>query len=102
MRRGTTPSIRITTNADLREAKQIWLTLVDAKKKELTIDKTGMTVGETELTAALTQAETLAFAEGKISVQLRALLADGTAIASNIVSAALADILKDGEINAPD
>lgn len=101
MRRGTTPTIKITTNADLREAKRIWLTLVDSRKTELTIEKDGMAVSQTEITATLTQTQTLAFAEGIIFVQLRALLADDTAIASNIRSTTLAEILKDGEISAP-
>ena len=98
MRRGTTPTIKISTNADLRAADEVWLT-IKSGTGELTITKKELTVDETTITARLTQAQTLAFASGRLSIQLRALIGSA-AIASSIIYANVDDILKDGEIVA--
>lgn len=98
MRRGTTPTIKITTNTDLRDADEVWLTIKNGTG-ELTIAKKDLTIDEAAITARLTQQQTLAFASGRLSIQLRALFGSD-AIASPIVYANIDDILKDGEIVA--
>lgn len=104
--RGTTPSIALNVRGVDFSDRQVWpivvVTLgqgplrIDFERSDLDIAKSydGCTV-----TLALTQAQTLALgAIRPVLVQIRAKDADGHAIATEITSAAVEDVVKDGEI----
>lgn len=104
--RGTTPNITLNVNGvDLSDAS-VWPTVIvtienwrstfDVNRDKLTIAKTdaGCTV-----TFELTQDQTLLMRKlQKTLVQLRAKDADGHAIATEIASVDVEDVIKDGEI----
>lgn len=104
--RGTTPSITLNiTGVDLSDAS-VWPTVIvtaengnkmfDANRDKLTIAKTD---AGCSVTFELTQAQTLLMRKlQKTLVQLRAKDVDGHAIASEIASVTVEDIVKDGEI----
>ena len=100
MNRGTTPTITIETDTDLREAQYVVVTIEDFAKNEISVDsKSGnLTMTASLVMAKLTQAQTLQLTKGRASIQIRALDVSGNAIASNIMSTQINDVLKDGEI----
>lgn len=63
-------------------------------------DMSSVTFSDDErISVTLTQEETLAFdAVGTVKIQIRVLLKDGSALASDIVKTTAEVILKDGEI----
>lgn len=102
MYRGTTPSNTFTTAVDISEAAVAYITYKQNGKNVLEKTKDDMTFG-TEgqihtITVGLTQAETLAFDDSMVAIQIRARFSDGRAIASNTISTTVHQILKDGEI----
>lgn len=104
--RGTTPSITLNiTGVDLSDAS-VWPTVIvtvenwrstfDVNRDKLSFAKTD---GGCTVTFELTQAQTLLMRKlQKTLVQLRAKDADGHAIATEIASVDVEDIVKDGEI----
>lgn len=98
MRRGTTPTLRITVEGiQVESLTSIFLTL---KQGNTELEKTNVEV-DTEnnrLIAELSQEETLMFDEGGVRVQFRALLENGKAVASNIVTTTMDEILMEGVI----
>jgi hypothetical protein len=98
MRRGTTPTITITTDIDLTEASNFYLTFKQGDRIafEKTIEDVTIT-GDT-VSVWLTQKETLALLDDRIVIfQIRATLGDQK-VASNIMSTNVDAILKGGEI----
>ena len=101
MIRGTTPTIilNLSTSVDLEQVKEMWVTLKSAlkektyEKSELTIEPSSHTVSVT-----LSQEDTLEFSAGEIRIQVRFLLENGRAYATNIKALKLEEILKDGVI----
>lgn len=93
MRRGTTPTITITTDLDLTEASNLFVTFKQGSKTvfEKTLDD--VTVTENTVVCELTQKETLALTGGGVRFQIRATLGDSK-VASNIMSAPVEEILK--------
>ena len=96
-RRGSTPTNTFTVNVDLREAK-IYVSY--SQDGEILVEKTGddLEVDETSIVVHLTQAETLRFKTGSVSIQIRYVMPDESADASNIMTVSSERILKDGEI----
>lgn len=98
-RRGTTPTLLITTNGikDLSQCDVLWITLKQGNT-EITKEKSDLTISGDEIELSLTQEETLLFKAGSsVSLQLRALI--GTeAVASDIKTFRMEDIIKDGII----
>lgn len=100
MRRGTTPAITLTVDADLTG----WAVYVTLRNKchSLTIENDRLTIeaeeGISTVVFALTQEETLAFSVGSCEVQVRA-IHNGTAIASDIASVDVGRILLEGVID---
>ena len=97
MRRGSTPTNTISVNLDLTEATvfvSYW------QSGRVLIDKTveDLTVEADKIIVSLTQKETLKFKPGPVEVQVRYVMEDGTADASNIMETTAERILKDGEI----
>lgn len=96
MRRGTTPTIIISTDVDLTAYDKVILTLRDDKGYQF--DAVDIAVEASRITATLTQSETLSLKAGSVKAQIRAVNAEGQAIASNIMDAWVENVLKEGEI----
>lgn len=105
MRRGTTPTNTFTLDLDL-SAATVFITYGQSGKP--IIEKTGedLTFGTTgsgqeqvyTITVELTQEDTLKFRPGGVDIQIRYIMADGTADASNIIKTTFDGIIKDGVI----
>ena len=100
MKRGTTPTIILSTNADLTGYDEIWVTFSQNNQiilnKKLSLSQ--VTVATDSISVPLSQADTLTLGAGEVKVQVRAL--DGqNAIASDIVSTTVGAILIEGEIS---
>lgn len=98
MRRGTTCRHTFRTNVDLTNAT-IFVTYQQGKSTIL--EKTGndLTVQARKVIVNLTQEDTLSFTPNtNVVVQLRYIMEDGTADASNTITISVQDILKEGEI----
>ena len=99
MKRGTTPTNTFKTNIDLTGAT-IFLTY--SQRGRVVLEKTGddLEISAEAIVTRLTQKDTLGFdALQKVSIQIRYVFPDGTAGASNIMTASVGEILKDGEIS---
>lgn len=101
MRRGTTPTITATVDADI-SALNIHLaldagTLIVKSGEDLTVNYAD---GVTTVEATLTQEDTLAMEAGNVcSVQIRAYNSDGSiAMATDIATVPVSGILEDGEL----
>ena len=100
MRRGTTPTLTLTVDADLT-GHTVYVTLRnDGGTVELTNDRLTLDVADnvTTLGLTLTQQETLALCACPAEVQVRA-IKDGVAIATDIRHVSVSRILKEGAIN---
>ena len=100
MRRGTTPSYSFTLPVGMRLRDFTAAYLTFAQNGHTVLEKT---LNELEATERgfrffLSQADTLCFKPGPVYIQLRARTSDGTAVASDIISAVAQGVLKDGEI----
>ena len=99
MKRGTTPTNTFKTNIDLTGAT-VFLTY--SQRGRVVLEKTGddLEISAEAIVTWLTQKDTLGFdALQKVSIQIRYVFPDGTAGASNIMTASVGEILKDGEIS---
>ena len=100
MRRGTTPIITLTVNADISD----WTMYVSFRNNGKTVtfedDRLTKTAssGQTTIYITLTQEETLAFNVGTADVQIRA-IKDDVAIATNIKKIDITPIILEGEID---
>lgn len=97
MRRGTTPTITITTDIDLTQASNLFVTFKQGDRVvcEKTLDE--VTVTENAVICELEQNDTLALKDGLVMIQIRATLGDSK-VASNIMTASVDAILKGGAI----
>ena len=98
MRRGTTPTLRITVEGvQLDSLTSIFLTL---KQGNTELEKTNLEIDAEHnvMSVDLSQEETLMFDEGGIRVQFRAILQNGKAVASDIVTTTMEEILMEGVI----
>lgn len=106
MRRGTTPTLRVTVDADITEYK-LYLALKTRGKLIVKSDELEVSTEEgdkgtvTVIICRLTQEDTLAMQAGqKCEVQIRAVDKGGaTALASNIDSIPVERILQDGVLD---
>ena len=99
MKRGTTPTNTFKTNIDLTGAT-VFLTY--SQRGRVVLEKTGddLEISAEAIVTRLTQKDTLGFdALQKVSIQIRYVFPDGTAGASNIMTASVGEVLKDGEIS---
>ena len=97
MKRGTTPINKFKTSIDLTGAT-VFVTYAQGNK--VVLEKTGddLTISSESVEVLLAQKDTLAFSAERVKMQIRYVFPDGTAGASNIMSAEVGAILKDGEI----
>lgn len=107
MIRGSTQQLIFNIGINTEEVSQLWLTFSHSNRLNAEIfNKTKDDVilsGET-ITVPLSQEETLALNEYNIKekviyVQLRVLLEDGQALASNVVEITVEHLLKDGVLS---
>lgn len=97
MRRGTTPTITITTDIDLTSAINMFITF--EQNDRIVFEKT---LADVEITSEsvicnLTQEDTLSLKNGIVRFQIRATLGDSK-VASNVMAASVDEILKGGAI----
>ena len=98
MRRGTTPTITITTDIDLTPASNLFVTFKQGAYKRIEKTLEDVTVTEDSVSFNLSQKETLLLEAGTpVDVQIRASLGDSK-LASNIMTTDVEAILKQGEI----
>ncbi len=98
MKRGTTPTNTFKTNIDLTGAT-VFVTYAQGGKTVLEKAGEDLEITEEAVAVRLSQEDTLAFsASQRVSIQIRCVFPDGTACASNIMSADVGGILKDGVI----
>lgn len=97
MRRGTTPTITITTDIDLSEASNLFVTFKQGDR--ISFEKTleDVIITPETVVCELTQSDTLALRDGLVRFQIRATLGDSK-VASNIMTASADEILKGGAI----
>ncbi len=104
MRRGTTPTLHVTVDADLTDM-ELYLALKTGGRPLVVKRNRDMEVsvedGKTSIELRLSQSDTLAMKAGdKCEVQLRAVTDGGdTAIATTIASIPVQRILQDGELD---
>ncbi len=97
--RGTTPTITITTDTDLSEASTIYVTFSQDNRKRVEKSISDIRVSESSLLVDLTQEDTLSLdAKKKVEIQVRAKLADGKVLASNVMTTIVDRVLKEGVI----
>ena len=101
MIRGTTPTLCFKTpyEASMVNSGYITFTMRGDITLDIALDNEAVTIGDNVISLTLTQAQTLSFdPQATTLVQLRLVLADNNAVASNIVKVPVTKILKDGEI----
>ncbi|MDY4000003.1 MAG: hypothetical protein SOY73_13105 [Blautia sp.] len=100
MWRGTTPIHTFTfpTDVDLESMSVIFISYTQDGRVVVEKGKDDLEVVGNQIRIYLTQEDTLKFAPGTVKIQLRSRTYDGRAVASNIISTTVKDILKDGEI----
>lgn len=99
MKRGTTPAFQIRVKGI--EFKNIKRIIVTIKQKTVQLDyeeRLSVNRDGNAVTVYMTQEETLKLKSGSAQLQVRILLLDGTAVASNIVSVNVDEILREGVI----
>lgn len=94
MRRGTTTTLSFTTTRDLSGFETVVLTIRN-KGRNLDFWRDRLAFDEEGFSLTLTQEETLSMA-GTAEIQVRAVSADGVAVASDIAAVDVDRILKDG------
>lgn len=98
MRRGTTPTITISTDVDLSAASNLFVTFSQGGAVVLEKTLSDVTVSADAVTVELTQEDTLALASGaSVEFQIRATVGDAK-LASNIMVSSVYRILKNGVI----
>lgn len=102
MIRGTTPKLTFEAPFEISTCKQIWITFAQNDKEVFTIEKKDCTFNGNEVSVKLTQQQTLMLTGATyVQMQIRVSFdgADGDEVlASDIITAAVQVILKDGEI----
>lgn len=102
MYRGTTPTIVFNINSDLDFSllSQVWVTF-KSQTVEVTKDMSqiGLDNENRKISVRLSQTETLSFINQCVETQIRFLLSDGTALATNIVKLPMNAVLKGGVIS---
>lgn len=101
MFRGTTPTLCFTvmTTLDLTKLKEVWVTLQNlVYERTYTGDEVRIDADTKKMYVDMSQEETLSFSAGKIDIQIRMLMENGKAYATEIVTTTVEEVLKDGVI----
>lgn len=96
-RRGSTPTNVFNVNIDLTGATVF---VSYSQNNKVIVEKTGadVTIESDKITVALSQTDTLSFQNGRTEIQIRYVMSNGEADASNIIAVDAQRILKDGVI----
>lgn len=97
MRRGTTPTITITTDIDLTQASNLFVTFKQGDRVAFEKTLEDVTVTENQVVCELNQSDTLALKDGMVRFQIRATIGNSK-VASNVMTATVDEILKGGAI----
>ena len=100
MYRGTTPTHVFKDLPVSREdIAEIWISYAQNGKEVFTLGDTAATfISDNALEVTLDQEKTLSLSKGRVEIQMRILLTDGTALASDVVSLPVKEILREGRI----
>ena len=100
MWRGTTPTHSFTLPPGVRfeDFVMVYLTYAQGGRTVLEKNKDELEATDDGFRLIFSQADTLCFSPGPVSIQVRARFADGRAVASGIISTTAQEVLKDGEI----
>lgn len=99
MIRGTTPTLEFTLPFDTADIAEGYITFTQHGKNVLEKSVNDAEKNENKLTLKLTQEETLELSASlNVKIQARIRMKTGDAIASEIITAPVRDILKDGII----
>ena len=102
MMRGTTPTLTFTVPFDVSTAKKLWITFSQNNREIFTIDKEDCEIDGETITTVLSQTQTLALSGNcLVKIQMRASFSGSNndrAVASDIVTVTVNELLKDGEI----
>lgn len=100
MIRGTTPTLKLKLNGiETSRLQSIYITLKQGDKEITKNNDDGIALeSDSVLSVALTQRDTLTFAQGYVYIQLRAITTDGLAIASKTRLVFIDDVLREGVI----
>ena len=97
--RGTTPKFIFTLPFSSELIGKAYITFLQKDRKAIDKELSDCEVEGNKITIKLTQADTLNLVSNiKVNIQIRALLTDGSVVASKIIEENVKDILKDGEI----
>ena len=107
MIRGSTQQLIFNIGINTEEVSQLWLTFSHSNRLNAEIftkEINDVILSGTTITVPLSQEETLALNEYNIKekvvyIQLRVLLEDGQALASNVVEITVEHLLKDGVLS---
>ena len=99
MIRGTTSTLQFTFPFELNNVAELWVTLKRDTNFVLDTTLTDCELDGSVLTLRLTQQDTLKLnAFMPVAIQIRIRTNDGNAVASNIITTSVGQILKDGVI----
>lgn len=99
MIRGTTPTLTFELPFSVDLIKLVYITFSQNNALVFELTNSDCELSDKTITTKLTQKQTLMFADkSNVSIQLRILTNDNTALASNIIYCNVDKILKDGEI----
>lgn len=97
--RGTTPKFTFTLPFDTSLIDKVYITFYQRDRKSIEKEISDCELSYNKLTLKLTQNDTLSLVSNvDVQIQIRALLTDGSAVASKVNYKKVADVLKDGEI----
>ena len=100
MYRGTTPTHVFTDLPVSRDdIAEMWIVYAQNGKEVFCMSEDNATfINDNSLEITLGQEKTLALSKGRVDIQMRILLKDGTALASDVLSVPVGEILKGGKI----
>lgn len=101
MYRGTTPTLCFTvmTQLDLSKVKTVWVTFQNfVHERTYTGEEVRVEAATKKMYVDMSQEETLAFSAGKVDIQIRMLMEDGKAYATDVVTTTVEEVLRDGVI----
>ena len=99
MYRGTTPKLVFTLPFDTNLIDKAYITFFQKDRQAIEKDLSACEIKESKLILKLSQQDTLKLVSKiPVQIQVRALLTDGSAVASTVIEKNVQDVLKDGEI----
>ena len=101
MYRGTTPTHVFTDLPAKRdEIESLWISYAQKGKEVFTLGKGAVNfISDNAIEVTLSQERTLSLSKGRVEIQMRLLLTDGTALASEAVSLPVGEILMEEKLS---